>query len=239
LLLPPLPAVLRTAAEPRSRRVPAWGFVALVSVAWIVGIASLAPDGASVASDRTGTPADGSSDPAMAMVDRLVVAPPAGDESYDRDLFGNGWIDADHDGCDTRAEVLMAESRSTPQVDPFGCHVVAGDWLSSYDGHIVTDAAELDIDHVVALAEAWRSGASTWPPERRLAYANDLDPDTLIAVTTASNAAKSDRDPASWQPPDPADRCRFATAWTAVKVRWGLTADAAEVAALRSILGGC
>lgn len=243
------------------------GFVALVAVAWVAGIAYVGRGGSSVPGDGAGSAAAGEQETtsttpgtattvtapqptppvggpvgatsASVMVDALVVAPPLEDDSYDRDLFGGGWIDADHDGCDTRAEVLMAESRSTPQVDPFGCHVVAGDWLSPYDGHVVTDAGDLDIDHVVALAEAWRSGASSWAPERRLAYANDLEPDTLVAVTRAANAAKSDRDPASWQPSDPGARCRFAIAWTAVKVRWGLTADAAEVAALRSVLGGC
>ena len=177
---------------------------------------------------------------AGALVDQLVVVPEAGADSYQRDLFGGGWIDADGDGCDTRAEVLIAESLTPAQVDPYGCAVTAGDWLSSYDGYTTTDPTELEIDHVVALAEAWRSGASQWDSPRRLAFANDLDePSALIAVTASTNRSKSDRDPASWQPPSTASWCGFATAWVTVKVRWALTADQAEVDALRNMLAPC
>jgi hypothetical protein len=83
----------------------------------------------------------------------LRVAPEGPRSGYNRDLF-NHWVDADHDGCDTREEVLRAESRSQAQVDPVGCKVLAGDWYSLYDGLTFTDPTELDIDHVVALAEA-------------------------------------------------------------------------------------
>lgn len=176
----------------------------------------------------------------VAVVDDLVVAPEAHDETYDRDLFGSGWIDADGDGCDTREEVLIAESVSPAQVDPYGCHVVTGDWVSLYDGEETTDPSDFDIDHVVALGEAWRSGASSWTPEQREAFANHLDdPAALIAVTASTNRSKGDRDPASWQPPNRDAWCEFATAWTTVKVEWGLTADQAEVDALRNMLAGC
>ena len=188
----------------------------------------------------TASPAPSPAPAGSALVDRLTVEPEERGAAYDRDLFGAGWIDADRDGCDTRAEVLIDESRSLAQVDPSGCHVVAGDWVSPYDGYATADPAELEIDHVVALAEAWDSGASAWSPERRIAFANDVeDPDGLVAVTATTNATKSDRDPASWLPPNRADRCRFAAAWTSVKLRWGLSADAAEVAALRDALAGC
>lgn len=161
----------------------------------------------------------------------------AGD--YHRDRFGS-WVDADGDGCDTRAEVLIAESRVRAQVDPAGCRVVAGDWLSAYDGYSTTDPSELEIDHVVPLAEAWRSGAWAWGPARRVAFANDLDePRALAAVTAAANQAKRDRDPAAWQPSNRDAWCDYADAWVAVKLRWGLTADEAEVQALRSMLAGC
>lgn len=130
---------------------------------------------------------------------------PEGDgdgDGYECELFGDGWIDADGDGCDTRREVLIAESTSPAQVDPFGCEVIAGDWVSAYDGYSTDDPTELEIDHVVALSEAWRSGAAAWPEDRRLAFANDLDsPAALVAVTAATNRSKGDRDPASWQPP--------------------------------------
>jgi Protein of unknown function (DUF1524) len=157
----------------------------------------------------------------------VVVAPELPEVGYERGLFVH-WIDADGDGCDTRCEVLAAE------------RLPGGGWLSSYDGTTRSDPSGLDVDHVVALAEAWRSGASGWNPARRQAFANDLDdPGALVAVSEGANRSKGDRDPASWQPPAGGAWCGFATGWIATKVRWGLTADPAEVAALRTMLATC
>ncbi len=101
---------------------------------------------------------------------------PAG---YVRDLFGYP-ADLDGDGCDTRAEVLQIESITPAQVDPFGCTVVQGDWISVYDEMATTSPGELEIDHVVALKEAWDSGAWNWNAGSLVAYANDLsDPRAL------------------------------------------------------------
>ncbi len=170
---------------------------------------------------------------ATALVDQLTVAPEASDDGYDRELFDH-WVDADGDGCHTRCEVLAAERRTDLPGLP------EGGWLSLYDGYSTPDASELDIDHVVALAEAWRSGADGWDAERREAFANDLDdPAALVAVTAATNRSKGDRDPASWQPPNRDAWCEYATAWVATKLRWGLSADQAEVDALRNMLRGC
>ncbi len=198
------------------------------------------PSGPSAAPSPTDPSGGPVAEEAAALVDHLVVTPETGADSYDRDMFGGSWIDADGDGCDTRAEVLITESRTPAQVDPYGCGIVAGDWVSTYDGYTTPDPTELEIDHVVALAEAWRSGASQWDDATRLAYANDLDePTALAAVTAATNQSKSDRDPASWQPPDATAWCAFATAWVTVKVRWGLTADRLEVDTLRNMLAAC
>lgn len=174
-----------------------------------------------------------------ALLDGLVVAPEGPDAGYDRALFPH-WVDADVDGCDTRADVLVEESLTPAQVDRFGCAVVAGDWVSLYDGYATDDPGELEIDHVVPLAEAWRSGAADWDGARRRAFANDVDhPGALVAVTAATNRSKSDRDPASWQPPDPTAWCRFATDWVTTKLRWGLTSDLAERDALANMLRAC
>lgn len=163
----------------------------------------------------------------------LIVAPERSGASYQRDLFQH-WIDADDDGCDTRCEVLAQERRS----DLPG--LLAGGWLSIYDGYSTDDPSELEVDHLVALAEAWRSGADGWDAARRRAFANDLEePDALVAVTAATNRSKGDRDPATWQPPNGASWCRFAGGWVRVKVKWGLSADEAEVSALRNMLAGC
>ena len=92
----------------------------------------------------------------------------------------------------------------------------------------------------MALHEAWESGAWAWSPARRHAFANDLGhPGTLVAVRSATNTSKSDKDPASWQPPNRGAWCFYATDWLAVKARWRLTMDVAEAEALRTMLRGC
>lgn len=169
----------------------------------------------------------------------LRIAPEGPRTGYDRDLFRH-WVDADGDRCDTREEVLISESTSPAQVDPFGCKVVAGDWFSVYDGFSTEQPGDLDIDHVVALGEAWDSGAAGWDPARREAFANDLDhPEALIAVSASSNRSKSDEDPAEWRPPRREAWCQFARDWVTVKVAWDLTADQAEATALRDMLVTC
>lgn len=118
---------------------------------------------------------------------------------YARSLFPL-WVDADGDGCNARYEVLIAEAIITPSVGS-GYKLTGGRWYSYYDGVYWTDPADLDIDHVVPLAEAWDSGARSWTTSRRQAYANDLsDSRTLVAVTENVNQAKGDRDPAEWLP---------------------------------------
>ncbi|MGW9429020.1 HNH endonuclease family protein [Streptomyces decoyicus] len=157
---------------------------------------------------------------------------------YERDKF-RLWTDADHDGCDTRKEVLLAEAVKKPRQGK-GCKLSAGTWRSYYDDKTVTDARKLDIDHVVPLAEAWDSGASKWTPERREQYANDLGAErSLVAVSLGPNRTKGDKDPAEWMPPAKDATCTYATDWIAAKLRWKLTADRAEVKALRAVAAGC
>ncbi|GAA4946123.1 hypothetical protein HD597_006768 [Nonomuraea thailandensis] len=149
------------------------------------------------------------------------------------------WIDLDHDGCDTRREVLIAEAVTAPEIGQ-KCTLTGGIWRSYYDGITVDSADKLDIDHVVPLAEAWDSGASAWTVERRVAYANDLNAEHhLVAVTQRSNRQKADRDPAEWLPPDEPVRCRYVAEWTAIKRRWQLTVDDREKETLEAIARGC
>lgn len=159
---------------------------------------------------------------------------------YDRSLFRH-WIDADRDGCDTRAEVLIEESRTPVTTDP-SCLVLEGEWFSYYDGGPTwTSASDVDIDHVVALAEAWDSGAKGWSALERELFANDLDyPWSLEAVTDNVNASKSDSDPAQWLPPLASVRCEYAIRWVAVKYRWRLSIDDVERNALSALMDdGC
>jgi hypothetical protein len=171
----------------------------------------------------------------------LPVAAESGSARYERMNFGDGWR-VDRDGCDTRDDVLAAESRVPVTRARNGCTVTRGDWLSLYDGYSTPDPDELEIDHMVPLAEAWESGASSWTPAERERYANDTDPhrpDALVAVTAATNRSKSDRDPAEWMPPNRDAWCRYATAWITQKRAWHLTVDPAERRALRNVLATC
>jgi hypothetical protein len=201
--------------------------------------ATSGPHAPAPASTTTGPrPASPDGDP-TAVLAGLRVAPEGPRTGYKRELFPL-WIDADHDGCNTREEVLIAESRSRAQIDPYGCKVVAGDWYSLYDGLTFTDPAELDIDHMVPLAEAWDSGASSWDTARRQAYANDLDhPQALRAVSAAANRSKGDLDPGQWKPTREAAWCEYANDWVTVKKAWDLSADQNEVDDLRVMLRTC
>jgi hypothetical protein len=121
-----------------------------------------------------------------------------------------------------------------------GCDVVAGRWTSVYDGVVVTDPSQLDVDHMVPLAEAWRSGASTWDGTRRARFANLLDdPDHLVAVTATTNRSKSDSPPDQWRPGREQTWCWYATAWITIKVAWSLTATTSERDALGQMLDTC
>ncbi|MEU2388969.1 HNH endonuclease family protein [Streptomyces sp. NPDC012461] len=161
-------------------------------------------------------------------------------DGYSRDSFRhwNAGLDP-ADGCNTRAEVLIAEAVETPAVGA-GCRLTGGRWFSYYDATWVTSASGLDIDHMVPLAEAWDSGASAWSAGRREAYANDQgSPQALVAVTARSNRSKADQDPAQWLPPATDVHCRYAAEWVATKLRWTLTIDGTELAALNDLAAAC
>ena len=155
---------------------------------------------------------------------------------YERSLFKH-WIDADKDRCDTRKEVLIQEAVSLPKLSS-GCSFTGGKWISQYDNLATTDYSTLDIDHMVPLSEAWRSGAWKWTPAQREAFANDLtDPRALIAVTASLNRQKGDQDPSTWMPPE--NKCLYVSNWIAIKVRYSLTVDSAEANALTSLVATC
>lgn len=186
----------------------------------------------------TGLPSSPTGELTLATLLSLLVIAPENRQGYDRDLFPT-WTDADGDGCNARREVLIAESLTAATVGP-GCSLTGGTWYSAYDGLTFTDIADVSIDHVVALAEAWDSGASGWDAARRERFANDLGvPWTLIGVSEPSNSAKSDLDPTDWLPDDANDRCDFVADWLAVKVRWSLTVDQREHDALADLAAAC
>ncbi|MGI8755108.1 MAG: HNH endonuclease family protein [Acidimicrobiales bacterium] len=187
------------------------------------------------------TPGPAAPEPPQPSLAQLRVADVARTQTgYSRDLFPT-WLDLDGNGCDAREDSLIAESLIAASVDRSGgCEVLAGRWLSIYDGVEVTEPSNLDVDHLVPLAEAWRSGASAWDGARRAAYANDLTfADHLIAVTAATNRSKSDSPPNEWRPPRQDSWCRYATDWITIKLTWALTATTPERDALGQMLETC
>jgi hypothetical protein len=140
------------------------------------------------------------------------------------------WIDVDHDCQDTRAEVLIAESEVPVTFkDKKNCTVARGKWTCPYTGKTVSDPALLDIDHLVPLENANRSGGWRWSAEKKQAYANDLDaPDHLVAVIGSANRAKGSKGPDEWIPANSPFVCEYVRDWQSVKKSWGLKMTEAE-----------
>lgn len=169
----------------------------------------------------------------IALLEGIKVSDADPSAAYSRTYFKH-WVDADKDGCDSRAEVLKIESLGAVQFSS-GCTVSTGKWLSAYDNLTITDGTSLDIDHLVPLNEAWRSGADKWTPAQRETFANDLaHPWALIAVTARTNRSKSDQDPSTWLPPFEKYRCVYLASWVKVKSTYKLSMDSAEKKAVET-----
>ncbi|MFF5703476.1 HNH endonuclease family protein [Streptomyces sp. NPDC012794] len=165
----------------------------------------------------------------------LTTGRPGTMAGYSRDRFTH-W--AEQGGsCDTRETVLKRDGTEVTQ--DAQCRAVSGRWKSLYDGVAVNEAAKLDIDHMVPLAEAWRSGASGWDAAKRKAFANDLTRPQLLAVSASSNRSKGDQSPDLWQPPDKSSWCQYGRAWTTVKSHYGLTVTDAERTMLTTMIDTC
>jgi hypothetical protein len=171
----------------------------------------------------------------------LTIAPASHQGAYDRDADFGGWIDVDGDCQNTRAEVLIAQTRAPVTFTRASdCTVKNGRWVDPWSGITTTVAHDFDIDHTVPLANAWRSGAWSWPQARRVAYANDLvDPFHLVAIDASENRQKGDDGPESWRPPRPSAWCRYAITWDHIKAKWHLTATPSEWSALTEMARTC
>ncbi|MBQ0830154.1 HNH endonuclease family protein [Streptomyces tagetis] len=154
---------------------------------------------------------------------------------YNRSLFPH-WI-TQSGTCNTRETVLKRDG--TNVVTDAACASTSGSWYSPYDGATWTAASDVDIDHLVPLAEAWDSGAGAWTTAQRQAFANDLTRPQLLAVTDNVNQSKGDKDPAEWMPPRAAYHCTYVRAWVQVKYYYDLSVDTAEKTALTNQLAGC
>ncbi|WP_084037914.1 DUF1524 domain-containing protein [Demequina sp. NBRC 110053] len=158
---------------------------------------------------------------------------------YDRDVFGSGWIDVDRNGCDTRNDMLAL--RLTAREMSGSCTVLAGRLVDPFTGAAIWfergGASEVDIDHLVALSDAWVKGAATWEHPKRVAFAND--PLNLEPVDAAQNRAKGDGDAATWLPPRHEFRCEYVARQVAVKAKYEVWVTRAELDAILRVLDRC
>jgi hypothetical protein len=171
---------------------------------------------------------------------KLVVKPAAPMTGYSRAKFGPAWQDVDRNHCDTRDDILRRDLKPFTLKPGSKCVVVSGDLNDPYTGkiiHFVRGAAStaVQIDHVVALAAAWRTGAADWRPHRRLYYAND--PAVLLAVDGPANEQKSDNDASGWVAPQ--YTCRYVAQQIAIKRKYTLWVTATERDRMSQYLAGC
>ncbi|MCE7005288.1 HNH endonuclease family protein [Kibdelosporangium philippinense] len=172
---------------------------------------------------------------ARTQLNSLQVAADGTMTGYSRDLFPH-WSTVSGT-CNTREQVLKRDG--TNVVVDSSCAATSGRWFSPYDGATWTAASDVDIDHIIPLANAWRTGARSWTTAKRQQFANDLSGPQLIAVTDDVNQAKGDKSPEAWKPPATGYWCTYARMWIGSKHKWVLTVNSAEKAALNTMLDRC
>ena len=165
---------------------------------------------------------------------------PSGLPSYDRGDWPH-WSDEDRDCQDTRQEALIAESEIPVSYKTENrCRVESGIWKDPYTNLTVHDPGDLDVDHLVPLANAHRSGAWAWSREQKKAYANDLsNPEHLLAVTASANRSKGRKGPEEWRPDNEGYWCEYARDWAGIKIRWNLSVTPEELDALQEMASTC
>ncbi len=184
----------------------------------------------------------------VAALDGLDVKGRAPRTGYDRALFGQAWtddvnVDGGHNGCDTRNDVLRRDLRGvTLRPGSHGCTVLTGTLADPYTGQTIEfergpRSSVVQIDHVVALADAWQKGAQQWSSRKRIDFAND--PLNLLAVSGTANQAKGAGDAATWLPRNKSFRCDYVARQVAVKQKYGAWTTAAEKSAMQRVLSGC
>ena len=185
---------------------------------------------------QTGSPAEASQ-----ALHELKVTPPSSMSGYSRERFPH-WSKASNFGwnppqtsCDAREAALIRDGEDVEVGN--GCKVVSGTWFDLYTARTYTKPSDIDTDHVVPLANAWRTGASLWDDDQRERYAND--PDVLLSVEDNANQAKGDKGPEAWKPPNKAEWCDYAQRWIQIKAKYGLSVNEQEKEALEQMLASC
>ncbi|CAG7999218.1 unnamed protein product [Penicillium olsonii] len=201
------------------------------AIAWLLVVSQPLLSGALPTPSPPGIP---STSTATSELAGLTVAAQGSQDGYSRTLFPH-WIT--QSGCNTR-EVILARD-GTNVVQSSSCAATSGTWYSPYDGVTWSAASDVDIDHVVPLSNAWKSGAASWTTADRRAFANDLTNPQLLAVTDSVNSSKGDKGPEDWKPPLASYHCTYAKMWVKVKSVYKLTVTSKEKAALVEMLDTC
>lgn len=206
---------------------------AAMIVATLVGIAALVGPSTLAAADPPPPPPASTARTELAA---LTVGTPHSMTGYSRDAF-DIWA-GQPDGCTTRQDVLARDGDGVVEGSD-GCQPTSGSWYSAYDGTTVTVVAQATIDHVVPLADAWRTGADQWTAAQRKAFGNDLTDAQLIIASSSSNSSKGDKDPSEWKPPNTAYWCTYGEEYVSVKYAFHLFVTGDEKSALGDLLDAC
>ena len=194
------------------------------------------------ASESVGVPAQAASTPlASVVLDKLAVKGRAPKTGYSRDLFSDGW--GNISGCDTRNFILKRDLTSITWRSGENCIVATGKLVDPYTGKVVNfvrgvkTSLAVQIDHVVAVSDAWQKGAQQISSQARYSFYND--PLNLLAVDGPTNSSKGDSDAATWLPPNKSFRCAYVARQVAVKAKYKLWVTSAEKSAIQGILAKC
>ncbi|RZU33005.1 HNH endonuclease family protein [Blastococcus saxobsidens] len=216
------------------------------ALAGCLEVAQTASDAPSSVTSEAGVPAGTApvAGSALEALERIEVKGRAPRTGYERENFGDGWVDTDRNGCDTRNDVLARDlTGETFRPGTRDCVVLTGTLADPYSGRVIEfqrgegTSEAVQIDHVVALSDAWQKGAQGWDEQTRVRFGND--PLNLLAADGPLNMQKGDGDAATWLPPNTGYRCAYVARQVAVKATYGLWATQAEREAMAGVLAGC
>lgn len=217
------------------------GSAASTSTSTSTSSAPVAPSSSTTVAPATAAPTTVPLPSATSARDRLAVLAvddrPSPVGTYRREDWPH-WADPDGNGCDARQDALIAWSVVAATMNRVGtCKVVAGSWVSPYDGRTTNNPSDFDVDHLVPLENAFVSGGWKWTAGQRRAFANQ--PSELVVASATSNRSKGSKPPNEWRPADRASWCAYADGWVAIKQQWSLTVTTAERDALGQMLDTC